>query len=323
MGLPIAVDVMGGDLGSAELVAGAEKAQRKGMNVVVVGDPNLFETTLPVIASSEIITMDDDPVKAVRSKPNSSMVLAAKAVKNGEVAAMISTGNTGATLAAATLNIGRLKGVGRPTIAVPIPNFGDQAPNILVDGGANIDCDAKTLASFAHMGAIYSRSQFDVENPKVALLANGEEESKGSPLTKETMVLLKDPHWQEVTGATFVGNVEGRELIKGRANVIVADGFTGNVALKTLEGVASSVFKSVLKATHGTQAQAKLAPIQASLDPNNVGGAALLGIKGICMIAHGSSNATAILNAVRAAHELVESNMVENLANVVQTIQQQ
>lgn len=320
MGLPIAVDVMGGDLGPAELVAGAEKAQNKGIDVVVVGDPNEFDTDLPVIASTETITMDDDPVKAVRTKVNSSMVLAAQAVKNGEAAAMISTGNTGATLAAATLHIGRIKGVGRPTIAVPIPNFGEHAPNILVDGGANIDCDPAMLASFAHMGAIYSRSQYNVENPKVGLLSNGEEDSKGSPLTKATMALLKDTHWQKATGATFIGNVEGREMITGRANVIVADGFTGNIALKTLEGVAVSVFRSVLKATHGTQAQAKLGSVQARLDPNNVGGAALLGLKGICLVAHGSSNATAIMNAVKSANELVENNMVENLAAAIKKI---
>lgn len=317
MQLPVAVDVMGADLGAPELVLGAERAAAEGYKVVIVGDPNQFETDLDVIASTEVISMEDDSVKAVRAKPNSSMVLAAQAVKEGKASAMISAGNTGATLAAATLFIGRLKGVGRPTIGVPLPNFGDKAPNILVDGGANIECDPQMLASFAHMGAIYASSQHGIENPKVALLSNGEERTKGSPLSKATYPLLEDKRWQEATGSTFIGNVEGRDLISGPANVIVADGFTGNIALKTLEGVAKSVFGAVLRATHGTQAQAKLGAVSAGLDPNNTGAAALLGLKGVCMISHGSSNAKAIYNGVKTADALVKNNMVDKLAEAI------
>jgi len=314
---------MGGDRAPAEIVAGAQLAADEGIPVVLVGQPDAIgDTSLEVIAASEIIAMDEDPTKSVRTKKDSSLVRAAEAVRDGLASGMISAGNTGAALAAATLRMKRIKGVGRPAIATPLPAFAGGTPNILIDAGANVDCTPELLALFARMGAVYSRARFGVETPQVGLLSNGEEASKGSPLTKAAYALLSESDWQAATGANFIGNVEGHDLLGGDADVIVTDGFTGNVALKSLEGTARTIVNALLAAFDSSDDARKgaellmpaLLPLYKLTDPDTVGGAALVGVNGVCMISHGSSSANAILNAIRAAHELAETDLVGKLA---------
>jgi glycerol-3-phosphate acyltransferase PlsX len=320
--LPIAVDAMGGDYAPAEIVAGAQLAADAGIPVILVGQPDAIgETSLEVIAASEVVAMDEDPIKGVRTKKDSSLVRAAEAVRDGRASGMISAGNTGAALAAATLRMKRIKGVGRPAIATPLPMFTGGTPNILIDAGANVDCTPELLALFARMGAVYSRARFGVEKPRVGLLSNGEEASKGSPLTKAAFPLLSEHEWQAATGANFIGNVEGRDLLGDEVDVIVTDGFTGNVALKSLEGAAKAIIGALLgafdssdDARQGAQLLLPaLAPLYERTNPDSVGGAALVGVNGVCMISHGSSSANAILNAARAAHELAETDLVGKL----------
>jgi glycerol-3-phosphate acyltransferase PlsX len=319
--LPIAVDAMGGDRAPGESVAGATQAAiEHGVPVVLVGRPEAIgETTLEVIPASEIIEMDDDPAQGVRRKKDSSLVRAAEAVRDGKASAMVSAGNTGATMASALLRMGRLPGVARPAIATPIPVPGG-SPTILIDAGANAECSAEWLVQFAQMGSAFSKQRFGVQKPRVALLSIGEEETKGSPLVKEAHALLRD-----VPGIDFIGNVEGRDLMSDAADVVVADGFTGNVALKTLEGGIKFIVNAVLGAMVATD-EAKeaakvlmpaLAPLAEELDPDTHGGAMLLGVKGVCIIGHGSSSARAVVNAIRAARDMVEADLVAKLAVAV------
>jgi len=320
--LPIAVDAMGGDRAPAEIVAGAQLAADAGIPVVLVGQAEAIgETPLEIIEASEVIAMDEDPTKSVRTKKDSSLVRAAEAVRDGRASGMISAGNTGAALAAATLRMKRIKGVSRPAIATPLPNFGGGMPNILIDAGANVECTAELLALFGRMGAVYSSARYGLHEPRVGLLSNGEEASKGSPLTKAAFPLLNQTDWQVATGATFIGNVEGRDLLSAEVDVIVTDGFTGNVALKSLEGAAKAIVEALLGAFDSSDDARKgaelllpaLAPLYERTNPDSVGGAALVGVKGVCMISHGSSSANAILNAAKAAHELAESDFVGKL----------
>lgn len=326
--LPIAVDAMGGDNAPGEIVAGAQLAADEGIPVILVGQPEAIgETSLEVIAASEVIAMDEDPTKSVRTKKDSSLVRAAEAVRDGRASGMISAGNTGAALAAATLRMKRIKGVSRPSIATPLPMFGGGTPNILIDAGANVDCTPDLLALFARMGAVYARARYGVEAPRVGLLSNGEEASKGSPLTKAAYPLLSETEWQQATGANFIGNVEGRDLLGGDVDVIVTDGFTGNVALKSLEGAAKEIVNALLQAFDSSDEARQgaellmpaLLPLYERTDPDTVGGAALVGVKGVCMISHGSSSANAILNAARAAHELAETDLVGQLTKALAT----
>ncbi len=316
--LPVAVDAMGGDKAPGEIVAGAAEAvTAHGIPVVLVGRPDAIgETNLDVIPASEVIEMDDDPGQGVRRKKDSSLVRAAEAVRDGKASAMVSAGNTGAIMASALLRMGRLPGVSRPAIATPIPVPGG-TPTVLLDAGANAECTAEWLVQFAQMGSTFSRQRFGVDKPRDALLSNGEEDTKGSLLVKETHALLRD-----AAGIDFIGNVEGRDLISDAADVVVTDGFTGNVALKTLEGgirfMADAVF-GILMATDEAKEAAKvlmpaLVPITEALDPDTQGGAMLLGVKGVCIIGHGSSSARAVVNAVRVARDMVEAGLVSQLA---------
>jgi phosphate acyltransferase len=319
--LPIAVDAMGGDNAPGEIVAGARQAvDELGLPVVLVGQPDALGDTggLDVIPASEVIGMRDDPAQGVRRKKDSSLVRAAEAVRDGKAAAMVSAGNTGATMGAALLRMGRLKGVLRPAIATPIPVPG-QAPTILLDAGANAECTPAYLLQFAQMGAAFATSRYGIDRPKVALLSIGEEETKGTSLVKEAHGLLRE------AGLNFVGNVEGRDLMSDAADVVVTDGFTGNVALKTLEGGLKFLVNSVLAALSATE-EAKsvshvlldaLAPVAAELDPDATGGAMLLGVEGVCIISHGSSSARAIVNAVRVAGEMVDGHLVDRLRGAV------
>jgi glycerol-3-phosphate acyltransferase PlsX len=324
--LPIAVDAMGGDHAPSEIVAGARQAADElGHPIVLVGrSAELGDTGgLEVIEASEVIAMDADPGSSVRKMKDSSLVRAAEAVRDGKASAMVSAGNTGATMASALLRMGRIKGVSRPAIATPIPKPSG-TPTIMLDAGANAECQAEWLVQFAQMGAVYARERYGIAAPRVALLSIGEEPTKGNPLVKETHKLLAAGGW-EPGGARFIGNVEGRDLMADEADVVVTDGFTGNVALKTLEGGLRTIVDSLLAAfdtDDATRAAAAtlmpaLAPLYGQLDPDNTGGAMLLGTDGVCIISHGSSKATAMVNAIRVAGEMVTGDVVGHLTAAV------
>src|SRR5437773_2833296 len=226
---------MGGDRAPGEIVAGARQAADElGVPVVLVGQPEAIGDAggLEVIPASEVIGMAEDPAQGVRRKKDSSLVRAAEAVRDGKASAMVSAGNTGATMASALLRMGRIKGVSRPAIATPIPVPGS-TPTILLDAGANAECQAEWLVQFAQMGAVLAGKRYGIAKPRVGLLSIGEEPGKGTPLVKETHALLVDA---SLGDATFIGNVEGRDVMTDDVDVIVTDGFTGNVTLKTLEG---------------------------------------------------------------------------------------
>ncbi len=322
--LPVAVDAMGGDRAPEEIVAGARRvADTTDIKVVLVGLPGGMGDigTLATIDASEIIGMDDDPGQGVRRKKDSSLVRAAEAVRDGRALAMVSAGNTGATMASALLRMGRLPGVIRPAIASPVPCPGRKWPTVLLDSGANAECSAQMLVQFAHMGAAFVRKRYDVERPRVALLSIGEEKSKGSPLVKEAHGLLAG---SGIPGADFIGNVEGRDFFAGVADVIVTDGFTGNVALKTMEGSLRFLIGAlgdVLGRPELSEATAALSPhllaLAADLDPESVGGAMLLGVDGVCVISHGSSSSVAIVNAITVAHDLAVAGLVDAVAGSV------
>jgi glycerol-3-phosphate acyltransferase PlsX len=313
---------MGGDRAPGEIVAGAQLAlETHGIPVVLFGDPAAIGDTggIEVVATSEVIDMDDDPAKAVRRKKDASMVRCAEAVRDGKALAMVGAGNTGATMGSALLRMGRLKGVSRPAIATPIPNSGGN-PSLLLDSGANAECTPEMLLLFAKMGAVYSTARYGVENPTIALLSIGEEKSKGTPTVKEAHALLA-----EIEGLNFIGNVEGRDLLHGAADVIVTDGFTGNVALKTLEGAVKfmvNAISEVFNADEDTKRASEvllphLLPLAVTLDPDNTGGAALLGVDGVCVISHGSSSAQAISSAIKVAADVANGGLVEHLRQAV------
>jgi phosphate acyltransferase len=324
-GLPVAVDAMGGDKAPGEIVAGAvQAASELDVPVVLVGrGAELGDTGgLVVVEASEVVAMDEDPASAVRRKKDSSLVRAAEAVRDGRALAMVSAGNTGAAMASALLRMGRLPGVTRPAIATPIPRPGT-FPTVLLDAGANTECTAAMLVQFAHMGATYASARYGVADPSVALLSIGEEPSKGTPLVKETHAAMAEA--AEAGGFRFVGNVEGRDLLPGTADVVVTDGFTGNVALKTLEGALRFFMQAlagILGHDEATRRAAEvllphLAPLADEFDPENTGGAMLLGVDGVCVISHGSSTARAIVNAPAVAREMVAADMVGSLRSAV------
>src|SRR6478672_1880166 len=268
--LPIAVDAMGGDRAPGEILAAAHAAADAGIPIVLVGPPGLDGVgDLPLIEASEVIAMHEDPAGGVRRKKDSTLVCAAEAVRDGKASAMVSAGNTGATMASALLRMGRLKGVSRPAIATPIPVPGE-LPNIMLDAGANAEVQPEWLVQFAQMGSVYARHRFAIESPRVGLLSIGEEPGKGDTLRKETYALLL-----EASGIQFIGNVEGRDIMTADVDVVVTDGFTGNVVLKTLEGGMRSLVDAILGAfgtDETTQAAAEtlmpaLLPLYATLDP--------------------------------------------------------
>ena len=309
---------MGGDFAPSEIIAGARRAvDELGLEVILVGVPELMGDPLglEVFALTEVIAMDDEPGGSVRKKKDSSLVRAAELVRDGKASAMVSAGNTGATMASALLRMGRLPGVVRPCIATPIPNPGG-SPCILVDAGANSECTPEMLVQFAQMGSAFAKARYKIESPKVGLLSIGEESTKGTPLVKETHELLA-----ALSDFNFFGNVEGRDLIPSPVDVVVTDGFTGNVALKTLEGALKYIFGAVLGVINTNDATKAagdvlfehLLPIAGELTPDKQGGAMLLGLDGICIISHGSSNATAIMNALRVASEMDKAGVVEKL----------
>ncbi len=313
--LPLALDAMGGDNAPGEIIAGAQMAvDELAVNVILVGQPERIASFpeaegIDVHPASEIIAMDADGARAVRSMKDSSLVRAAELVRDGRASAMISAGNTGATVASALLRMGRIKGVSRPAVATPIPVPGS-TPTVLLDAGAMADCQAAWLAQFAQMGSVYATKRFGIAEPRVGLLSIGEEASKGNHLTKEAHALLVD-----TPGIDFIGNVEGRDIMTDEVDVVVTDGFTGNVVLKTLEGGLKAMVAAVLEALAGEpQTLGLLAPLAAQMDPDTYGGAMLLGVDGVCIISHGSSGRNAVVNAMRVARDMVEADLVGALA---------
>ncbi|MEM9608031.1 MAG: phosphate acyltransferase PlsX [Actinomycetota bacterium] len=316
--LPIALDAMGGDHAPGAIVDGAVQARDEhGIEVILVGRPDEIGDTrgIPVHEASEVIAMDDDAASSVRRKKDSSLVRAAELVRDDVAAAMVSAGNTGATAASALLRMGRIRGVNRPAIAAPIPVPGS-TPTTLVDAGAMAEVQSAWLLQFAQMGSAYATERFDIANPRVGLLSIGEEPTKGTALVKETHGLLA------ASGLNFIGNVEGRDVMSDAVDVVVTDGFTGNVVLKTLEGALQAFVAAIVEALGGLDdggaaAIGALAPLAAQMHPDTYGGALLLGTDGVCVISHGSSTPEAIVNALRVARSLSDAGLVDRLADAV------
>jgi phosphate acyltransferase len=317
---PIAVDAMGGDHAPDVVLAGVRRAVDDGIPVVLFGPSDLaHDPDLELIGANELIAMDEEPGAAVRTKKDSTLVRAAEAVRDGTASAMVSAGNTGATMAAALLRMGRIKGVKRPAIATPIPVPGGATPTVLLDAGANAEVQPDWLVQFAQMGSVYARTRFHIDKPRVGLLSIGEEPGKGDLLRKQAYPLLA------AAGAiNFIGNIEGRDVMSDNVDVAVTDGFTGNVTLKTLEGGMKALIGALLAAfaedgykAHADALLPALVPLYTTLNPDTYGGAVLLGVDGVCIISHGSSGATAIRNAIGVAAEMVEHGMVDEIKAVV------
>src|SRR3989442_896745 len=298
----VAVDAMGGDRGPNEIVAGALDAASDTVQPVIVGPAGLDTQGLELIEAPDVIAMDEKPTDAVRAKPNSSLVAACRAVGEGRADAVVSAGNTGAMLAASLLELRRILGVRRPAIAVTIP--ARRGPSVLLDSGANADARPEDLVQFAHMGAVFAEEILGIANPQIRLLSIGEEPEKGNHLTIEAHRLLASS-----TDLNFAGNAEGRDLLAGAADVVVTDGFTGNVALKVTEGTIKSILEGLRQEITAT-ATGKLGGLlirpaarrlRERLDPDTYGGAYLLGLKGMAVIAHGDSSPRAIIDAILLA----------------------
>jgi len=309
----IAVDALGGDRGPDEIVAGALASAGADLEPVVYGRAGLDTHGLALVEADEEIAMDESPVEAVRAKPGSSLVRAVRAVADGDAQAVVSAGSTGAMLAASLLHLRRLPGALRPGIAVVLP--ARRGPSVLIDAGANADARPEHLLQFAHMGALFSEEILGVTDPEVRLLSIGEEPEKGSQLVLEAHELLRE------SGLRFAGNTESRWLLEGEADVVVTDGFTGNVALKALEGTILTIL-GALRSELGASARGKLGGllirpaagrVRTRLDPETYGGAYLLGLRGLVVIAHGSSSRIAIANAIGLAARGVEHDVVARL----------
>jgi glycerol-3-phosphate acyltransferase PlsX len=305
---------MGGDRGPDEVVAGALEAAADGIVPVLFGPASLDPHGLEHVVADQVISMDEKPAEAVRTKPDSSLVASCRAIGDGTADAVVSAGNTGAMLAAGLLEIRRLPGVARPAIAVPIP--ARDGPSVLLDCGANADARAEHLLQFGYMGAIFAEEILEIPNPEVRLLSIGEEPEKGNQLALEAHALLAQSQ------LNFRGNTEGRDLLAKAADVVVTDGFTGNVALKTLEGTIRTVVDG-LRDEITASARGKLGGLlirpasrrlRRRLDPDTYGGAYLLGLRGLAVIAHGNSSRLAIANAVRLAARGVEHDITGRLA---------
>ena len=316
----IAVDAMGGDSAPEEVVKGAILAKKEGVDVILSGDENLIKSYLgnekiPVINYPQVISMDDDPAKAIRSNKDSSIIGALNLVKEKKADAVFSAGSTGATLIGAISVLGKIKGVTRPTIASVLP--GKEKEVILVDSGANLEVKPKVLYQFAIMGSKLSELLFDIENPRIGLINNGEESSKGRELEKATFKLLKSSQ------LNFIGNVEGKDFANSKVDVFVTDGFTGNVVLKTLQGVAKLQQDLISKSLKENLFKPLLIPVKNAistvkimLNPNSTNGSYLLGVNGLVIIGHGSSNSEAIKNALLFTSRAVEKRFINKFTEV-------
>jgi glycerol-3-phosphate acyltransferase PlsX len=309
----IAVDALGGDRGPGEVIAGALEASRDDIDEVVYGPADLDTQGLPHVVATDEIGMRDKPADAVRARPDSSMVAACRAVGDGEADAVVSAGSSGAMLAAGLLHIRRVRGVMRPAIAVVVPaRF---KPSVLIDAGANSDARPEHLVQFAHMGSIFAQEILGVRRPEVRLLSIGEEPEKGNKLTLEAHELL------ETSGLHFAGNTEARDLLRGVADVVVTDGFTGNIALKLMEGTIKELLDELRTEITSTRTgrlgglliRRSAQRLRVRLDPDTYGGAYLLGLRGLSVIAHGNSTSRAIANAIRLGASGVEHQVVTRL----------
>jgi len=310
----IAVDAMGGDRAPAEIVAGALEAAQAGLTPILFGPAGIDTGGLELVEAPDRIGMHEKPADAVRAKPDSSLVAACRAVADGRADSVVSAGNTGAMLAAGLLHLRRLPGVLRPAIAVPIPS--GRGPSVLLDSGANADARPEHLLQFGYMGAIFASEILDLPSPEVRLLSIGEEPEKGNALTLEAHALLA------ASDLGFAGNAESRDLLAGAADVVVCDGFTGNVALKLLEGTIKTLLDALrdeIAATpRGKAGGLLIRPaarrLRTRLDPETYGGAYLLGLRGLAVIAHGNSSRRAVANAIRLAARGVDHDVVGRLA---------
>jgi len=324
--ITIAVDAMGGDKAPGPEIEGALRAAKEyGYRVLLVGAESALKHELAkhggrkdlaveIVHAPDRITMDDHAAKAARTKRDSSMHVCARAVASGQVDGFVSAGNTGACMAIAKMVLGKLPGVDRPALSGVFPTH-KGTPVVVVDVGANVDCEPQMLAQFALMGEIYSRLVLKVAKPRVGLLSIGEEEHKGNALTRDATPLLK------TMNINFIGNVEGRDLYSGHADVIVCDGFVGNVALKVSEGLVDMIrgmLRESLQATIARKmgyvlARSAFTDFKKRVDYSEYGGAPLLGVKGVCIICHGRSDANAMKNAVRVAADFASSNMNQRI----------
>jgi glycerol-3-phosphate acyltransferase PlsX len=313
----VAVDAMGGDRAPEEIVAGALEAASDEVRPVLYGRRGELEPLagdLEIVHCEQVVAMDEKPSDAARDKRESSMFLASRAVGEGSAAAIVSAGNTGAMLAAGLLEMRRLPDVHRPAIAVPLPAIG--GTSVLIDAGANADARPEHLLQFAHMGAVFAREVLSVSEPTVALLSIGEEPEKGNRLAREAHALLNE------TGLRFVGNVESRDLLRHAADVVVCDGFTGNMALKLMEGTIKTLLDTlrteIAATTPGRLGGLLIRPaarrVRRRLDPDTYGGAYLLGLRGLAVIAHGNSSRTAIANAIRLGAQGAQAGVVDRVA---------
>jgi phosphate acyltransferase len=310
----IAVDAMGGDDAPEAIVAGALRAASDEIEPILVGRLGIDPKGLAHVVADQVIDMHEKPSKAVRAKSRSSLVVAHKLVAEGKADAVVSAGNTGAMLAAGLVVLRRLPGIKRPAIAVVMPSR--QGPFVLIDSGANADARPRYLLQFAHMGAVFAEEILGLKNPSVRLLSIGEESEKGNALVIAAQKLLA------ASGLNFAGNAESRLLLEHPADVIVCDGFTGNIALKTTEGTANSLFLALRDAAEqgslsklgALLLRPALRSVRTQLNPDTYGGAYLLGLRGLSVIAHGNSGPDAIANAIRLAARGVEHRVVQRIA---------
>ncbi|HLS07244.1 MAG TPA: phosphate acyltransferase PlsX [Bacillota bacterium] len=324
--MKLAIDAMGGDHAPKEVVLGAMEAIQNidNLEIVLVGHEEKIKQHLTndqhitIVHTEEFITGEDEPVRAVRRKKNASLVLMANMVKNGEAQACLSAGNTGALMSAGLFIVGRIKGIERPALSPTLPTL-DGKGFVFLDVGANVQATENHLLQYAIMGSIYAENVRSIANPRIGLLNVGTEKGKGNDLTKRAFDLLSD------APINFIGNIEARDLLLGAADVVVADGFSGNVALKTIEGTAMTMF-SMLKDTFMSSFKTKLAAalvksdlkkLQTELDYSEYGGAALFGLAAPVIKAHGSSNGRAIYNAIKQACYMVEQNVTETIHSTI------
>ena len=330
--MKIAVDAMGGDYAPEQIVLGAVQAAKKySCEIVLVGDESKINEILKtqtdwqklpitIRPASEVITMEEHPADAVRNKKDSSIVVATQLVKDGTCDAVLSAGSTGAAVTSAQLILSRIHGIGRPTIATPIPT--PQGVTLLLDSGANIDSKPEYLVQSGMMGSIYVEHVLGKKNPRVGLLNIGEEETKGNEQVKATYQLMKN-----VKTINFVGNAEGRDIPQGDFDVVVCDGFVGNVVLKFAEGLARTILKLIKEAVDEGGMTAKVGALLLTptlkklgkrLDASEYGGAPLLGVNGCCVISHGSSDAKSICSAIGAATDYVNSNVLDHIKTALE-----
>ncbi len=318
----IALDAMGGDHAPEAIVAGAvEAAKAYGITISLVGKPDVLEAelkkhsiaglSLPIVPASQVIEMDDKPAQAVRSKHDSSMVVACKMVKRGEAQAFVTAGNTGGAMTAGILHMGRIRGIARPALIGPFPTI--KGMTLILDMGANADLRPEHIQQFAIMGSLYSQAIIGVENPSVRILSNGEEAGKGNQLVIASTKLL-----EQTPGLNFKGNIESKEVPTGLSDVVVTDGFTGNIFVKTAETTArlmndvitEEIKKSPIAMLGALMAKRSLQRVRERMDDSHYGGAVLLGLSGLVIVAHGRSNPTAIRHSIRVAKQAIEQDIL-------------